>query len=437
LGANLTGVDLVAWLLRQVVVISGEPPCLSMRTVLLLEAADRPAAPGIELFGHCRRTSAGVWAFTEWNPYQPNTLVQFFGDHVVATSGPALPVVYIGPLFLREVDGNSWSSRLRRLTVLFHEAYHIAYPEEATHLVCSHLNLLVRTRVYGRRTGPMGEGQSCDSGRYSSYYLDGLLAELLLANCSACGPTDRAQVTDFAIESYLRVQIELPSLHVVPDLPIYQLLGIASERVQFIPPLRFFDLLAARMEEAQGQTPDWFLALGGLAATMAGLSDAESGHEPLFGPAPAIEVDIEGALRWLALAVSAGGNSYNIPVAGVVPCLDLAIGCANAWWDRIPLLDNGVGFRMEINPEEAFRLARFEMHSSSPARLDLLLTGNASVSVMHVCHLASRMCISRRAAPGGAAIRWPNAPPGEYGVWVDGYALPPGAEELLYLTARW
>lgn len=434
---DLTGADLVAWLLGQAVLISGDPPCLTMRTILLAERGADPAA-AVELFGQCHRTNFGFWSFVESNPYRPNTLVRYYDDYAVATSGGAVPVLYIGPRFLREVESTSWNSRLRRVSVLFHEAYHVAHPDEAGHVVCSHVNLLARTTVYGRTNGPMmGGGERCDFGQYSSYYLDAILTELLLAHCDACTATDRAQVTDFAIDSYLRVQLPLAAPQRVPDEPLFRLLSIANESFLLVPPLRFFELLAVRMAEVQGETPDWFLALADLTAEVTAREEPSMVQRALFERVSPFPVDTDGALRWLAEARAAEADGYNVPLLVVTPCTALPFGCGDGWWDRIPRLENGVGLTAQFISGQAFQLGIFELPAPAGGVLELRLAGSLPGAVLHVCHIETRACITRTSGPQGSQINWPNVAAGEYGVWVDAYTLPSVAAAALTITARW
>jgi hypothetical protein len=157
----------------------------------------------------------------------------------------------------------------------------------------------------------------------------------------------------------------------------------------------------------------------------------------LFERVSPVAVDPAGALRWLAAARAAEAGGFNVPLAAITPCTALPFGCGDDWWGRIPRLENGVGLTARFVSGQAFQLGIFELPAPAGGVLELRLAGSLPGAVLHVCHIATRACITRTSGPQGSQIHWPNVAAGEYGVWVDAFALPSATAAPLTITAQW
>ncbi len=437
LGPSATGSELVAWLLLHVRGVSVTLPCLRSPTVLVNDALDGSADSihaGIDVFRRCDGALRGYWGFVEENAYSPRLAARYYDDHVLFTRGEAFPVIHLGDLFIQSRSSRAFINRVSRLTTLFHEAHHIAGAPD--HVTCSHLNLLSRTDAFGR-PGTMlnGIGRNCDVGIRSAYYLDGLMAELLLANCAECGPAEADDIRRLAIRAFMRVQIRLSSAQLVDGSDLFDRVNASEVRIQYIPPDRFFELQADEFADASEEMPPWFVELRAIAAQLA--DDVDHLDEPGVVTPAAMNPDL--AMAWLHRAHRSGDQDYNVPLVAAPPCEQTQIGCREDWWDRIEIIENGVATTVALGPGAEVRLARFEIADEGAATLRVSLVGDGRGASLNICHLESERCVERFGDTDRAVIRWPDTASGTYVVWIDGFgtdAAAPGAQPLT-LMARW
>ena len=440
LGPSVSGADLVAWLLLHVRGISATPSCVESPTILIDDAdllrAPATEAAGIDVLQRCDGFSSRFWAFVEYNPYTPRAIARYFDDHVLLSRETTFPVIHLGSLFMRE-RGSGIDDRAARLVTLFHEAHHIAFG--SNHYSCSRLNLLGLTREFGRRgTLLNGFGNNCDVGMRSAYFLEGLFAELLLANCDSCDEAEARNIRFMATRAYLRVQIPLSTVQRVDAEGFFMARHPSSIAIQYIPPERFFELQSLTYAEELGRVPPWFVELKTIAEDVA----AAGGYvdEPWQQrPAAAVVVDPDLAMHWLAAANDHATDGYNVPLAYAPPCDQTPIGCREGWWDRIEPLENGLPLIFMLGPGTEVKLARIDVDMTAPDRLTLSVDGDGHGALLYICHVESSRCVMRVVEDDGEIIRWPDAEPGSYAVWIDGFgteAAAPGALPLSVL-ARW
>jgi hypothetical protein len=436
LGYSVTGSDLVAWLLLHLRGVSVTQPCLGSPTVLVDDTALNGADPtkvGIEVFQRCDGTLGGYWGFVDENPYSPRLIARYYDDHILYTRGETIPVIYLGDLFIQNLNVEGFLARTSRLITLFHEGYHIAgAPDHAT---CSHLNLLSRTDAFGRRGTVLNTvGRNCDVGTRSAYYLEGLMADLLLANCAICTAAETDEIRDLAIRAFMRVQLPLTSAQLVEDNELFDGRNEIEVRIQFIPPHQFFERQADEFVDAIGQVPPWFVELQTIAERLAVARDNVDERR-----VPPVVVNTDLAMAWLLRAHRSFERGYNVPLVGAPNCEQTPVGCRRGWWERIERLENDVSTTFALRPGTEVKLARIEVVEDGVGTLRISLRGEGHGAVLFMCHLESERCVQRVAEADAAIIRWPDAGPGTYAVWVDGYGTAAAAAEAqpLSLTARW
>lgn len=433
-----TGADLVAWLLLYLHGVSVNPTCLARPTVVVDdEALARDSTDvGVNVAERCDGTGSQFWGFVEYNPYNPRTVARYYDGHVIFTRDEAIPVIHLGDLFL-ESRSRSFMSRVSRLLTLFHEAHHIA--GGSVHVVCSRMNLLGRSIEFGPRgTVLNGYGRNCDTGTQSAYYLDGLMAELLLANCDSCGPADESAIRELAIRAFMRVQIPLGSTQTFENAGLFDGRRGFLVPLRYIPPERFFELQGVEYRESEGRLPTEFVELERIARQLA--IDGVYFHEPwVLRPSASITVSADLAMVWLLRAMRSASDGYNVPLANSPPCEQVPIGCREDWWDRIEIIENGNSAAVALVPGSEVRTFRFEIEEPFTGGLILSLAGEGYGAALTMCHVESERCLRRIVGTDGVIIRWPNPSAGVYAVWVDGFgtgALMPDAQPMT-LTSEW
>ena len=439
LGSATTGTELVAWLLLHARAMSVTPVCFGSPTVLFVElsnSATPTRSVGIDVPYRCDGVSQNYWGFVEYNPYSPRPIARIYDGHTVYTSERAFPVIHLGNRFIQQ-RGRAFIDRVGRLLTLFHEAHHIA--DGSNHVTCSRLNLLSRTNEFGRRgTLLNGVGHNCDIGVRSAYFLDGIMAELLLANCVRCGEDEADGIRDIAVRAYMRVQLPLSSTQRIVNGGLFAGRNVPEVPIRFIPPERFFALRASEYIDEVGRVPPWFAELQGIAEQLAWTGRYVD--EPwVTRPAVPSSASTDLAMAWLLRASRSRSEGYNVPLGHAPPCEQTPIGCRENWWDQIEILENGVAAPFALGSGAEVKLARIEFVGPDTGRLHLSLQGNGHGSLLYMCHLESESCIRRVVGAGGEIIRWPDATTGTYGVWIDGFGTDAAIPEApaLSLLATW
>jgi hypothetical protein len=348
---DLSGADLVAWLVRNVALISEVDLCPESTLQLwswgrdpgreaALASVNQPdCAQGFDpeaVFGWA--TEAGATIFEDHTLYAE---LHQFDDHLLLyplVAEPAadqnVPAVMLNFDRLADDARSALHQRMVRLSTLFHEAFHIASGQDHVDCQAGGFAEADITTSFVDLSGRVITDDDCDSG-FASYALESLILEVFAASCD-CSFDQRLDAIILALGYWDFVQIPLVTPSVLPPNP---LLGDARPRkFASLPPepyfeqLRWFGEVTAADCQAAGGTcasmTAWRDDMAELARWAEELAASGGFSAPWRVPrGTATPIDSVAAGNWLKLARGAAKRGYNVPLIWIPACAQFGADC--------------------------------------------------------------------------------------------------------------
>jgi len=337
---ELTGRTLATWVIQSLPVISGPDFC-HVGAVFRPEADGRLVPVSVRNVTDCAEKVEWL-AFTSTYPRASAR-----GALLVNEEFATVPEGQAGLRVLSIVSmptGRTAASRVRRLDLLIHEAFHSRLL--AGHVACASESRLFGTVDMSVHDFSFPAPAECDpaSEAYRGAYAAGAEANrILLGQCQDCSDADRMQIAFDQMGSWMVTGIKASRPLTIPDEGILAGTGFAGRSFEVVPPLRFFEAaregIAAGLEGCgtmcgTGWAADFEAtqeALDAIEAFLRSAEDAlpESWATPSIGaPVEPPALDPEEAEAWLAAALEAEATGYNLPLATQIPCRQLSDRCA-------------------------------------------------------------------------------------------------------------
>lgn len=371
---TLTGRDLATWMIQSMPVVSGADYCHGAE-LFRTEAEGRLRPFRATEVEECAGRESYAALTYIYPPYFRGATV------LVNDEFSKVPEGQKGFRILSLVampTGDSPASRIGRIEVLVHEAFHSR--NNSPHMACADEKRLMfadEVSLGGYAFDPAEECDSAANGYFSAYAAGAEAIRVLTLHCTECDDAARMEL-GFTQMSVWGVTGVPTQPFTIPNEGVLKDSGMTGRSIEVVPPFRFFE--AARAAMSAGLRGCGFVCGAGwqddlesAVKAIDALEDYLRGEDGLLPEAwanPALPepieapvLDHEGAARWLAAASAAKDEGYNVPLAFQIPCRELGAECARilAAYRGVAVEGLAPGWTLDPLIEELSREGRVEL----------------------------------------------------------------------------